>query len=74
MTESKEHARRLAKQLIEAEPPNYKATKPILAYSIRGADPVSRTPDSVTNTQSSKVRRWEQNDIQTHLNWRQSAK
>lgn len=35
MTESKEHARRLAKQLIEAEPPNYKATKPILAYSIR---------------------------------------
>ena len=29
MTESKEHARRLAKQLIEAEPPDYKATKPI---------------------------------------------
>jgi glucose/arabinose dehydrogenase len=39
-----------------------------------GTDPVLRTPDSVTNTQSSKVRRWEQNDTQTHLNWRQSAR
>lgn len=28
-----------------------------------GTDPVFRTPDSVTNTQSSKVRRWEQNDM-----------
>lgn len=43
-------------------------------YVINGTDPVLRTPDSVTNTQSSKVRRWEQNDTQTHSNWRQSAR
>ena len=39
-----------------------------------GTDPALRTSDSVTNTQLSKVRRWELNDTQTHLNWRRFAR